>query len=160
MTMKMVRVYDDTTKSFHTIPACELAPGMVRAQVPGIDGEVWMDASTLGKGPLQQGPFPESLREILRGLQATFREVYPRTLEGWEEDFRRETDPQTEIAIWRRMAEVYEHFVQGQNKSAEQKRYIFEVICTCVNNGPENVLRTTSPRTLSRTGVKRIVDYS
>jgi hypothetical protein len=68
-------------------------------------------------------------------------------------------DPQTEIAIWRRMEEAYDHFVQGQNKSPDQKKDIFGVILACVNNGPENVLRTTSARTLSRTDVRGIVDY-
>jgi hypothetical protein len=57
------------------------------------------------------------------------------------------------------MAEGYDRFARGHGKSPEQKWDIFQVVLACVNNGPENALATTSHRTLSRKGVRRIVDY-
>jgi hypothetical protein len=37
-----VQVYDSTTEILSTIPARELAPGMMRVKMDGIEGDCWM----------------------------------------------------------------------------------------------------------------------
>jgi hypothetical protein len=154
-----VRVYDFATKQIMIIPAAELAPGMVCAQVEGIEGEVWIDAKGLKEGPFRHPPFGEEVRAHLRRLQDVLHDVYPITVEQWEEGFRRDADPEPEIATWLRIADVYEHFTEGHALDQEHKRDIFDVILACVNNGKDYVSQTTSPRTLSRARVREIAAY-
>jgi hypothetical protein len=45
--IKMVRVYDFDTNKATSIPACELAPGMLKVQIRGFEGEFWVDATQL-----------------------------------------------------------------------------------------------------------------
>jgi hypothetical protein len=159
MTVEMVRVHDPKTGNLTTIPAAELAPGMVRCQIVGIEGEVWMDGSTLNKGEILHPPFPEPARQAMRSLRETFIDVYPRTVEEWEDGFRRDQDFHEEIALWLFMQEVFLHFTADRVLDPEQKRHIFEVINACVTNGADYVLVTTNPRTISKSRIREMVAY-
>jgi hypothetical protein len=160
MPERTVRLYDFRTKQLTKIPARELAPGMVRARITGIDGEVFVDAAqVLRGGEVRHPPFPDAVREQLRRLYETFQDVYPKTLEEWEDGFRRDMHPEREIALWEYMATVFEHFTAGRSLNPEQRRDIYLVILTCMNNGKENVLVTTNPQTLSRKQVNEIVEF-
>src|SRR5688500_15185081 len=108
MKQQTVLMYDFETKWLTAIPAAELAPGMLRLTVEGIAGDVWVDGkAALGaKAPLRHPPFPEEARAHLRRLRAVFHDVYPNTLGQWEDGFRRDADPDREIAIWLRIADA------------------------------------------------------
>src|SRR5687768_10453326 len=99
MSDKTVRVFDFETKQLTTIPAAELAPGMVQARVQGI-GTVYISA---GQAVKLQGfrhpPMPE-MRENFAKIKASLDEVFPMSLEQWENGFRRDTNPEREIAFW------------------------------------------------------------
>ncbi len=159
MAEETVRVYDFNTKKICTIPARELATGMVLARVAGIDGEVWVAAETLKDSHYRHPPFPEEIRALIRRLQEVFKDVYSQTVEEWENGFKEHLHPEREIAIWQRMAKIYTHFTEGRSLNSDQKRDILQVILACVNNGQRHVLTTTNPRTLSRKRVKEIIDY-
>jgi hypothetical protein len=156
---QMVRMFDVRTRRLTTIPVRELAAGMVRIRVEGSDCEVWVDASQGLPGQLKHPHFGEDVRAVLADLQDTFRDVYPRTLEEWEDGFRRDDHPEWEIAVWLHMGRAYRHFIGGRALSAEQKREIFDVILAAVNNGREYVRLTTNPLTLSPMKVREIVDF-
>jgi hypothetical protein len=159
MAEEMVRVLDPATGQLTTIPARELAPGMIRATVQGIEGEVWLSAAALGPSPLRHPPFGEELRQRMVELRDTFHDVYPRTAEEWEDGFRRDLHAEQEIAAWLHMAKAFRHFTDGRTLSPEQRRDIFDVIVATVNNGRDKVLLTTNPLTLSRRRVRQIVDF-
>jgi hypothetical protein len=55
--VEMVLVFDLATKQIATIPAAELAAGMARVRVEGIEGEVWIDTSTALPSEYQHPPF-------------------------------------------------------------------------------------------------------
>jgi hypothetical protein len=116
-------------------------------------------ASDLVPGPILQPPFAEREREIFRRFAKTFAEVYPRTPEQWEEGFRRDIHPFTEIRIWQTIEAAYLHFTEGRSLDLEQKEHISAVILAVVNN-PEATLLKDHPRTLSRTRVREIIDYT
>ena len=157
--MKTVRVRNLETNQTITIPAGELAPGMLRVMLkkgpdePGGE-EVWVDVAQRlalgGKAPYQHPPLSDDLRNVLPELQETFHDVYPRTLEEWADGFRRDLQPEQEIALWLHMARVFRHFTEGRDLSTDQRQDIFDVILACVNNGPAHVQATTGHRTLSR----------
>jgi hypothetical protein len=62
---KTVRVYDLVTKRVNPIPAAELAPGMVEAQVEGV-GRVWINSAEVkGGGKFKHRPFDSELRDFI-----------------------------------------------------------------------------------------------
>jgi hypothetical protein len=160
MSEPTVRIYDPETDTLTTIPARELAPGVIRAQLTGVEGDVWIEPTRWREPEYQHPPFPDDIRKnYLERFQATFADVYPRTVEEWEDGFRRDAHPNQEIAIWVCIANVFEHFTAGRDLSAEQRQDIFHTVLACANNGKDYVLFTTNPRTLSKKRVREIVDY-
>ena len=153
----MVRVYDIETNTVTTIPAEELAPGMVQVQIQGQEGLFWVDASRLQRSQYRHPPFSEDMRDHLREIQNALNEVYPQTLEFWEDGFRRDTHPQREIANWLHMARTYRDFVQGRSLNLEQKREVFDVLVACSNGPRENVFQITSLSSLSRADAEEVV---
>jgi hypothetical protein len=109
-------------------------------------------------GEVRHPPFPEPVREHLRLIQQTFKDVKPMALDEWEFGFRHDSHPDQEIAIWLFMAEAYNRFTRGRTLHEDQKRDIFRVIRAFVNNGPGFVTKTVSPATLSRKRVKEMVE--
>jgi CheY-like chemotaxis protein len=135
----MVRVYDFKSKGLIPIPASELAPGMVRATVGGIEGEFWIDPAQLASDIVLHPPLPPELRDHLVRLQAVFHAVFPRTLAAWEHGFRCDRDPEREIALWLRMAEAFEHFTASRELTSQEQQDLFAVIFTCVNNEASDI---------------------
>jgi hypothetical protein len=160
MPEKMVRVYDKEMDEITTIPARELAPGMMRCQIEDIEGEVWVDANSLKteKGPFLYPPCSEEIRAYFREFAETFHDVCPKTVDQWEVGFRRELNPEKEIAIWLHMASVFRRFTEGRNLSPEQREDIFQLILAAMNNGPDAIKVTFKARTLSQKRVEQILD--
>lgn len=105
---KTVKIYDLAHNKISTIPAAELAPNMVEADVVGV-GRVWISADEISlAGKVKHPPFNEEKRQKLRQMKAALDEVYPKTIEELEETFRKDSDPDQEIAIWLHIASVYQ----------------------------------------------------
>jgi hypothetical protein len=126
---EMVQVYDLKSKTISTIPASELAPGMVHAQVEGV-GLVWIAATQARPGPYQHGPFSKEVRDYLRQIKQALDEVYPQTLEQWEDGFRRDRNVERQIALWLHISSVYRRFTVDKNLSAEACGDYFDVVLT------------------------------
>ena len=96
----LVRFYDIDGERIVQIPASELVPGVIEAQVQGIDGLVWIDRTSLQQGDVKHPPFPEDIRVYIRRIEAAFKEHRDLTFDEWEDGFRRDTNPVQEIALW------------------------------------------------------------
>ena len=138
--VERVRVYDPDTATESSIPAAELAPGMIRITVQGREGEFWADASRFKPSGYKHPPFNEQVEDILRDIMAKLWEVHPLSLEQWEDGFRRDTNAEREIAIWGYMAHVYSQVTRNRTLSPEHKKKLFEIILSCANNPREHIL--------------------
>jgi len=156
--IKMVRVYDCETRKVTNIPACELAPGMLKVQFTDREGEFWVDATQLKKSPKQHFHFGPEFLKVFEFLSETLAEVYPQTVEEWADGFRRDANPKHEIAIWENIANAFLHFTNDAELSLEERKEIFMVIFLANTNGLENVLHTFTPTFLSKHQVCRILD--
>jgi hypothetical protein len=152
-----VRVLDLRTHRLITIPARELAPGMVRVRAESIEGDVWVEAAQVHQGPVLQPPLGEDVRRVVRHICDALQDVVPLTVEEWEDGLRRDVNPAGEVSFWRTVAEAYTRFTAGRRLSAEQKGDLLEVVFACLHNGTEYVLVTTNPTTLSPDQVREIV---
>ena len=165
MTTPTVRVQDPDTKQLITIPASELAPGMVKVRVEPTGEEYFVAASSLtpmtDATSFRHPPFSEEVRDLLRTIRDTFADVRPLSLEGWEGGFRCDAHPEKEIALWLNIAAAYRHLTRHLTPGPtelEKKRDIFQLILSSVNNGPDNAAATTATPTLSRKRVREIID--
>ncbi|MBI2808701.1 MAG: hypothetical protein HYX68_27245 [Planctomycetes bacterium] len=69
--------------------------------------------------------FPPEVREIFRRFERVFDQVYPRTVEEWEDGFRYDRRPWGEIAIWEWWADTVERFtthLTGTDSATHEKR--------------------------------------
>jgi hypothetical protein len=156
-----VPVYDFDTRQVHLIPAAELAPGMVRARLNGVEDEVWVDASRLQQNVHQQPPFPEEVRDLFRQLKAALDEVYPMSLEQWEDGFRRDSNPEPEIAYWLHLAQTYSRLVApdaGLGATPERRLAVFKLLAGCGIAPRERVLGVAERGPLTREEAERVVD--
>jgi hypothetical protein len=84
--------------------------------------------------------------------------VYPQTLDEWEDGFRRDANPEREIALWCHMARVYWRATEGKALDHEAKRAYFRVILSCANAPREQVLRVTELGAISHDEAQEIVE--
>jgi hypothetical protein len=147
--MKMVTVYDIETKKTRTIPASELAPGMVQANVQGV-GLVWIQAKQTTLGPLRHPAFSDPVIELIKNrIQVSLEDVMPKTLMEWEDGFRRDTNPQQEIALWCHLAARFRQFADTESLDIQQKQEAFNVMLACTLGPPEQVFEIVKIRMIT-----------
>ena len=154
--METVRFYDVDTGKLVTIPASELAPGAVRAQVHGIEEIVWLLPDKLKQGGLKHPPFEEGVRDYICKIQAAFAEQRPLSFEEWEDGFRCDANPGPEIALWSHAADVYTAFADGE-PSSDRRQEVFRCIVTCMNATPDTIWRVFKAEALSRSDAEAVI---
>ncbi len=159
--MKTVQIYNLETKQLSTIPEAELAPGMVKANVVGV-GIVWIDAKQAEpQTTFQHPPFDGESRRLIRDkIMRPLSEVCPKTLKQWEDGFRRDENPETEISLWVRIADRFARFCRAKPLfNAEQRKEAFEIMLHCTLVGsPEQVLETVQLEALSRNEAQEAIE--
>ncbi len=156
---KTVRVHDAATGKIHTIPAAELAPGMVEAQVGGV-GRVWINSAQMKCGRKHKHPpFEPGLRDFIeREIQMPLAEVRPITLAQWEDGFRRDTNPEQEIGIWCRIAERFVEFSKSEELNKAQRQECFAIMLHCSTVSPDRVLEVVTLKALTREQAQRAIE--
>jgi hypothetical protein len=154
MAKQTMTVYDLATGEVREVPAGEPPPGTVPCTLTKIGpGEA-------APGPIRHPPFSPEVRALIRDFPDIFRDVCPRTLEQWEDGFRRDLHPGREIAIWLLMANVFEHFTAGLGLRPETQMSILRVVLAYVNHGcRKEALPDTAGLGLPRWKVEEIVEY-
>ena len=137
-----VAIYDFETRELRWVAAQALPTGLLQVQVTGIDHPVWVDPAKLKQGGLRHPPFEPEVREVFTQLKLALDEVYPRTIDEWEDGFRRDSDPEREIAIWMHIANVYQAVTSKRPFSLTARHDILKVLLACTTAPREFVLQT------------------
>jgi len=148
-------IYDPDSKSFHEIPESELAPGMIRAQVEGREGIVWIEPGKLKQADFQHPPFIGERRDKVAQVQAAFPEVYDKSYEFWEDGFRRDTNPDKEIGIWLHIAETYSAFASDHPR--EYRGELFRLVLACSNSGRDQLKHVFEPDFIQPDQVEAVI---
>jgi len=152
-----VNVYDFQTKKTSTIPAAELAPGMVRVRLE--TGEVvWSKVSDLKHGPVRHPPFEGEARGLVEKIQKSLQEVYPHTYEFWEDGFRRDSNAEQEIALWLHISRIHEEFIKSKPTSFPERKEAFQLLVACSNGTKETALQTVQLSSLSQSDAGVIIE--
>jgi hypothetical protein len=155
---EFVKVYDFTTGQTTMMPAVELAPGMVRIRVEGSSEIVWADSSQLKQGEYRHPPFSGEMQQQIQHVRNSLAEVFPKSYEEWEDDFRRDVSVEREIGIWLRVCACLEEFGKRHQLSGEERKDAFRLLVACFNSTPTTVFGTVSLRVLDRGRAQELVD--
>lgn len=92
-------------------------------------GEViWVDPAQLVPGPIVHEDLGEARMERIRELQAIFAEVHPQSVEQWADGFRRDWDPDRELAVWDFIARGYQAYCASRPLSLLEKRDVYALV--------------------------------
>jgi hypothetical protein len=156
---KTVRVHDPVTGKIHTIPAAELAPGMVEAEVKNV-GRVWINSEAVKGGRVyKHPPFDSELRDFIeREIQKPLAEVWPKTLAQWEDNFWRDAEPEQEIGLWCRIADRFVEFSKSEGLNKAQMQECFAIMLHCSTVPPEQVLEVVTLKAMTREQAQRAIE--
>lgn len=139
------------------IPARELRPGTIQVQVQGIEGLVWALPDQLQLGEVKHPPFEEDIAVYVRQIQTAFAEHRSLSYEEWEDGFRRDANPEREIAIWSHAAAIYTAFAANE-PSADRRRDIYRCIVACLTTSPDSIWQVLKPAELTKAEAEAVVN--
>ena len=156
---KTVRVYNCVTKEIKTIPAAELVPGMVQAQVESV-GLVWINSAEVkGRREHKHPPFGPEVRDLIENeIQKPLAEVWPKTLVEWEDNFRCDSNPEQEIGIWCRIADRFTKFSKSEGLNRAERQECFAIMLHCSTVPSEQVLEVVTLKALTREQARRAIE--
>ena len=89
--------------------------------------------------------------EKIKQIQSTFSEVFPVSLEETITNFKRDANPDKEIAIWLGMAAAYQKFFNAHSKetSLEKKEEVFKLLLSRSMMSPEEAIKNSNLKILT-----------
>jgi hypothetical protein len=146
-----VRIYDFNTRKATEIPADELAPGMLPAEVQGV-GRVWIDPTQIKPSERQyfHPPFPPETRGKIERIAHALREVHPQSVAQWEDGFRRDLHAEWQIFLFGCTAEAYTRLTEGRDLSRPQKADLYQAVLQAPGRTHEEFMHTVPLQVISK----------
>ncbi len=91
----------------------------------------------------------DQLRRIKK-LQETFAEVDKSSLETWIDNFKRDMNPDKEIAVWERIAKNYTKYISQRELSLEGKEDTLKTLLMCSMSSDEEDIKLLKLKVLSQ----------
>ena len=98
----------------------------------------------------------EQLRRIKK-LHETFAEVDMSSLEKWIDNFKRDADPDSEIAIWERVANAYRNYCSQRQLTLEAKGDVFQALVLRSMTADEEAVKTLKLKVLSSDEARKLM---
>lgn len=152
------KYYNFETGKVEYIHINKLKPPMMKAKMEGIEGTIWINPEQVQQSEYMHPPFSNDVKELFKELKLKLDEVYHRTIEEWEDGFRRDKNPEQEIAIWFYLAQLYQQFTTNQILSIEEKQDYFKVLLACTYSPKETVLNIVTLNALPREKALQAID--
>jgi hypothetical protein len=120
-----------------------------------------VDVNTLHVSPLVHDTLSPAQLEKIGFIHNSFAEVQPGTLEETITDFKRDQNPDNEIAIWLSMANAYKKFVQKKGSSLDiaAKKEAYKLILLRSEMSGKEAVAEAELRLLSSADVSDILSY-
>ena len=88
----------------------------------------WVDPASLKPGPPgRQGLSPKQMERIYK-LRDSLAEVEHSPIEKWVDNFKRDANPDKELAVWERIADGYTRYCSKRPLSIEAKEDVFQLL--------------------------------
>ena len=88
----------------------------------------WVNVRDLTRGPIRHLALSQEQLERIASVHAVFAEVDHRPLEEMVDNFQREINPDSEIALWEAMARVYSAFCSQRELTLEAKSDVLHLL--------------------------------
>ena len=136
---------------------CDDAKGRDAPRAAPASTTKWVDPAELRPGPVRHEQLTAAQVERITKLHETFKDADPTPLSKWLEDFKRDRDPDREIAICEGMAKAYSAYCEGRELSPSAKRDVYRVVLLR-SAAPENeVMKRVKLDVLKRADVEEIL---
>jgi hypothetical protein len=107
------------------------------------------DLAPLKPGPARhQGLSPNQMERIYK-LRDTLADVEHSPIEKWVENFKRDANPDKELAIWERIADSYTRYCSKRPLSVEAKEDVFQLLLLRSMASEQEVLNHIKLKTLT-----------
>jgi len=93
----------------------------------------------------------------VRRLQKIFNEVDPSPPERWVDDFKRDVNPESELAIWESMATAYATFTTSKSLGLDAKKEVYQVVLLRSGAPEEEVLKHLHLKVLTEKEAREIM---
>jgi hypothetical protein len=118
---------------------------------------VLADGATLHPGPIRHETLtPDQMRRIAV-LQKTFGDVDPTPLEEWVDDFKRDRNPDREIAIYEAMAQAYTGYCTRHSVTPEARMEVYKLVLVRSRAPDDEVRRTVPLKVLNREQAEEVL---
>lgn len=141
--MNMVEIRNLKTGARTTIPASELAPGMMKLKIRGEEGEFFAEAKDcIAPADWKQ---PKPLPEGFEAIALAVAEVLPvcqftnMTLEWWVEGFQYDAHPVSELMLWMNAAYAFNRMTHEGRDSVEIQRDVFSLCANGITSGMDAI---------------------
>ena len=109
----------------------------------------WVDPASLKPGPIKhQGLSPKQMERIYK-LRDTLAEVEHSPIEKWVDNFKRDANPDKELAVWERIAAGYMRYCSKRPLSIEAKKDVFQLLLLRSMASEQEVLNHVKLTTLT-----------
>lgn len=118
-------------RSYSIVLGLGVLLGACQAEAPAEDETVQMiNPKDIQVGPTRHDSLTAGQLARVTRIQATFAEVYSVSLAQTIENFRRDADPDRELAVWETMATAYEQYLRRQPRALgqPQKKEVFALL--------------------------------
>ena len=144
--------------TFSQIPKTELAPGMINIDLKG-HGRVWVRQDQFAEGSTrseyQHPPFDDGIRKMFAEIKEVFDPYYSRTLDEWEDGFRRDRNADQEIAMWLFSAEKMKKHAPGA--ASPRNWEVYKLITNAMINGSDGAKLTFESELLTKEEIETIL---
>jgi hypothetical protein len=155
----LVPYHDFTTGKAILIPRAELGPGTVLVQIEGQPHPVYADSAQLQAGAHRHPPFEGELKVCIESLVVDLNEVRALSYEEWEDGFRRDQNPEQEIAGWLHLAAILKVMTRKFALDPAQRKECYRVLVACYTGERATVRERSDPKLLSQEQIDLAVRY-
>ncbi len=110
----------------------------------------WIDPDKIQPGPIQHDKLSDEQITRIESLHKTFFEVDGQSIDKWTDDFKRDLNPDSELAIWERMAKAYNGYCSQRDLKLDAKKEVYKVILLRSMASQEDVLQRLELKILSK----------
>ena len=101
----------------------------------------WIDPNELQQGPIQRDSLTSEQMKRISALQKVFVEIDGQTIDQWADNFKRDLNPDSELAIWERMANAYSSYCgKHEQLTLDAKKEVYKVVLLRSMASPEDVI--------------------
>ena len=107
--------------------------------------------------PIQHDQLSDDQLRRIKKLHETFAEIDKSySLETWIDNFKRDMNPDKEIASWERIAKVYTNYTSRKELSLEAKEDVFQTLLMCSMSSDEETIKSLKLKVLSQDEARKL----